>query len=411
MIYLIILLILLFLVYKYDYKENTDYKLSIYWFICFIFILIAGLRYRLGNDTPNYELSYQTTPTLFYLVDYDFSKSRYGIGYQVLASLAKSISNEFFILQLIQASIVNIIFFWFFNKYTKKIFTALLLYSFSLYFELCFVVMREGLAVSIYLLSYPYFLKNKWFPYYLICAIAMLFHNGAIITFIVPILCLPIIKYIFTIDKYFIIKIIAYFILCKILADRFFEYLNLLNITVIDEYASVYETNEFTNAGDMNIIGISMIFFKYLFYPIICVFILFINRNFKINSNTLSKLEILVCCYVYLSIAGTYLSIINRFVHYFSPFVILLISDVVFHKIQYFKIGKIYKYSYILWIIFLLPYLFSYSSNYLSKYSNTQIRNGRAYYPYYSVITKSKDPQRELMYYYIDNRFILNSTK
>ena len=59
MIYLLILALILFCVWRYDLLEETERKEVFYWGICVIFILLAGLRYEIGIDTRRYMKTWQ----------------------------------------------------------------------------------------------------------------------------------------------------------------------------------------------------------------------------------------------------------------------------------------------------------------------------------------------------------------
>ena len=65
MVYLIVLVILLLLTVHYDINGKTKYRNQWYSAITIILILIAGLRFRLGDDTLNYiYMFYYDTPNL-----------------------------------------------------------------------------------------------------------------------------------------------------------------------------------------------------------------------------------------------------------------------------------------------------------------------------------------------------------
>ena len=111
MIYLIVLFLLIILSLRYDIQGKT--KNFVFWYriVLVVFILIAGLRWRLGVDTPNYlENFYYWHPTLD-----KFSFSEYGLGkdpfYVLINSIVKTLGGRFYIVQLIQASIVNVLIF------------------------------------------------------------------------------------------------------------------------------------------------------------------------------------------------------------------------------------------------------------------------------------------------------------
>ena len=64
MLYILIFIILLYFVYKYDYKGKKSKKWTNYYILMIVLIVIAGLRYRLGIDSIRYEEQYKDFPTL-----------------------------------------------------------------------------------------------------------------------------------------------------------------------------------------------------------------------------------------------------------------------------------------------------------------------------------------------------------
>ena len=54
MVYNIIFILLLYLSYNYDFHGHKNGRKGWYYAILVFFILFAGLRWRLGIDTPNY---------------------------------------------------------------------------------------------------------------------------------------------------------------------------------------------------------------------------------------------------------------------------------------------------------------------------------------------------------------------
>ena len=79
MIYLIILLGLFFLTYVYDYRQFSRGRIVWLVVVLIVFILLGGLRYRIGTDTVNYIFDYRLVPPLDKLTSSYFSTTRYDI--------------------------------------------------------------------------------------------------------------------------------------------------------------------------------------------------------------------------------------------------------------------------------------------------------------------------------------------
>ena len=77
MVYFFTILLLLVLILCYDINGKKLYRNECYLFVLVIFIMIAGLRWRVMVDTPNYIYNfYHVYPSLeeFSFVDYPIGK-------------------------------------------------------------------------------------------------------------------------------------------------------------------------------------------------------------------------------------------------------------------------------------------------------------------------------------------------
>ena len=113
MIYLFILVLLFYYTYYFDYLGRRKQRDVAYLFVLVIFILLAGFRYRLGVDTIRYESNFANIPTLTELGKVDFSEENYDPFYYILSIFAKTISSDFWVMQMLQASLVNVVIFSF----------------------------------------------------------------------------------------------------------------------------------------------------------------------------------------------------------------------------------------------------------------------------------------------------------
>lgn len=198
MVYIIILISLIILVWNYDVYHKKDYKWSFFWGLCFAFILYAGLRYRIGGDTIGYMTSFEFYPNLFSsginegikkVQNLSVEYERFRPGWIIYVMLIKTIWNNFFFLQFITAIILNCSIFYTVRKYSDYPFMTLLIFFLNFrFFELEFEIMRESVAVSIFMIiSISQYVKKNWILYYLGSVVASCFHPSAYITFLFPI--------------------------------------------------------------------------------------------------------------------------------------------------------------------------------------------------------------------------------
>ncbi|MST78743.1 hypothetical protein FYJ72_14045 [Prevotella copri] len=106
--YIIIVLLLLYLIYKYDvlgYQINRDKWFK---FTCVIFIFLSGLRYRVGLDTIAYLDIFYNRVDILSKVDWSYVfGGETDPFYYILQSGVKTFFGRFVYLQIIQSLIVK----------------------------------------------------------------------------------------------------------------------------------------------------------------------------------------------------------------------------------------------------------------------------------------------------------------
>lgn len=398
MTYIIIFAVLIGLSYQYDYLGKKSYRITCYISMLLIFILLAGLRYRIGVDSIRYELEYATMPS-FNIAEIKryFETSRYNIGFIITVAISKSISNDFILYQIIESTYVNCVMFWFFFKHTNKIFLALAIYFVFYYFTFTCEVLREACAVSSFLLAYPYFVKSKWLKYYMFSFLALSFHISAIICFILPILYLPCFRPIFTVGKRTIYILIGLLTISFLIGSNFFTIINLYLSAIggVEKLVKSYE-NSTLSESIFNFKGIITFILKNIAYPFGSIMILkmhkghTLNRFQKINSH----FDFMVALFCYFAIISIPIALLYRVCNYFFAFTTIAICNASYNPIVIKK--RKYKLKYDLWLMILLPLFFLQIYGYMEKIpSNKRLRNGMVYYPYYSRLNPQLDANRE----------------
>ena len=249
MIYLLTLLLLLAFIIRFDINGKKLYHDECYLLMLVIFILIAGLRWRLMMDTPNYIYNfYHVYPSLkeFSFKDYPIGKDPF---YVLINSLVISLGGRFFWVQLIEATFVNTLVFKYFKKHCNYIFTCLFFYAITCYFGYSMETMRASFTFVICLFANDYILEKKWIKGYLLLLLAILFHAQAIVMLVVPVL------FFLRFNKLGLFACIAAFFLGYLIQKGIGDYLNLLELTDnISEKASRYaESDKYgTQGGNLN---------------------------------------------------------------------------------------------------------------------------------------------------------------
>ncbi len=383
-IYVFVFIILILLSIVYDAKKGIKgYKFS--YIITFLIItVVAGLRYKIGSDTLAYMDEYKYYPDIFHLTNYNYKDIRDDVLWVVFCSLCKSISDSYFFMQFIHAFLINSVFFYFIYKNTKYRFTAVFFYYILGFLYFNTEILRESMAVSVFLISLSSFYKKKWVQYYILVTVATLFHSSALITFIFPLF----IKIKF--NKFFIISLITVTLLASVIWQLFNENIKyFFAISSIESKANIYLTNELYQ---YSLNGIIYGLFAYVFTPLICVLYFY-----KKNTGS-SKQAPLIWLYISLGIFIIYNNtIFTRFQNYlFFPFIILLSN--IFNNQETKKRDKLSQpfQFFALFLIILVTHYYNYFK--LDITNNTYIYD--RYTPYHSILTKKTTKEREILDYY-----------
>lgn len=392
MLFFSIILLLLFLSFFYDYKKIQKNRNLVYWSLMIFFILISGLRYRVGGDTINYHYLFTNTyPTLSELVTLPILEQKDAPGSLLLFALVKSITGNFYVLQFLISAFFNIAIFCFFYNNSKNIFTCILLYFCCSFATYNFEVLRESIAIGFFLFAFKFFITNKWYKYYFLCLIASSFHYSALFTLFLPLTQIPGLNIFFKFNKSFILSCAIIYIIISIISTKFFDIINLIQLSSIQTYSAQYEKSDlFGGKQQFSVNGFITFFLtKIIFIIIIMYFLTKLNPN----SKKIDKINSLLCVYLYLSIFGYFIVIVDRFNNYLLPFVFLSVSSILYSKMQIRKFK--YKLSYSLWMLLIFPYLFLPIYGMFKNYRDTNFKWMDKYYPYSSIIYPVKYENKE----------------
>ncbi|MCM1376989.1 MAG: EpsG family protein [Clostridium sp.] len=365
--------------------------------------MISGLRYRLGVDTIRYESAYADFPSLLELEKYDFSNTRYEPGFIIFCSITRTFSPDFVYLQLLHAFVVNTIVFLFTRHYCRNKFFVLTLYYVFLYLNFNCQVMRESLAVCIFLCSWPLIKKGKWLWYYVVAAVNILFHTSAIFMLLLPIFMLPGIRALFKPGLRSLFIIAAIIVGGFILQQMFFKAIVLMNMgDRLMDRASMYGSTA-DGGSRLNIFGAFSKIFRHILYPLVALIFMRMNwrhthRNTKGKKPGWWKLEVLVMCGIYSASASIPINIFGRFFNYFGMFIFMVLGDWLFSKFHFKE--KTYRLEPRYWALIFLPLfayqLYAYNAN--ANKSGT-LKTWMQFYPYSSQLNPEDNLDREKIYH------------
>lgn len=376
MIYISIFILLIILSLHFDLRGKKGNRDICYYGIMVVFILVAGLRYRLGTDTPNYIWHfYHDIPKLDRLTVDDISIGNKTL-WILLNSLILSLGGKFYMVQLIQTTFVNVLIFRYIKKHSNHLFTCLFFYFLCMYFSLNMEVMKAALSIVVCYYANDYVLRKKWLKAYSLFAVAILFHPQALLISFVSIF------YFLRFNKLGFLVLAFSFVVGIVIQSVFGDYLMLFEFDdALADKTAALANNEHTISQDHSQIYLSMAVYVYIVYALISFF--YIKQN--VNSNLL-EFEPFLFFFVLFYVVSINAFIFYRFSMYYMIYLILFISD---FFVNY--IGKRRKVSfgvaYFKSFVIILPFIV------LVGY----FRGSRAYryYPYSSVIERSVDKERE----------------
>lgn len=356
LIYLIPLVLTVWGAIHFDINKNKGGNI-LYQFLLIYLILIIGLRFEVGGDTLVYMEDYLWRGNL---TEWEFTWTDYYEPlYSLLCAIAKTIGSDFVYFQLLHAIIFNYCLFYFISKTTAYKFSALFFCFIYYYLYFSTEILRESLAILVFILNYKNYEKGNWFKYYCGVAIAMLFHISAIILIIFPFARKLQFNW-----KYWLIllgSIIVFFNL-----DWLFSMLS--NVEKIANKLAVYEDVSLTESGILGTILATLIYSRFTILPLIIY--LWDKKILKQQP----QYEGLICLYTLLGV-GTwfYPAIFERFPNYITPLFFISITNIIVPSfLKAATLSRKFVASLLLFLIIIV-------------YASFPARIYMRYIPYYSV--------------------------
>lgn len=379
MIYLVILFLLLILSIHYDICEKTRNR--VFWesLILLIFVLLAGLRWRLGIDTTRYlDTYYHDLPTIdkFSFEDYPLMRSPL---YYLLCSLVKTVGGRYYIIQIIESLFVNTLIFKYIKKHSSYFFTCLLFYFLIYYTIYNMETMRASFGIAICLFGNDYIKDRKWLKGYLLYLVAFLFHYQFLI-----LLLLPLLSFI-KLDFKGIIILFAALVVGYIASVRLGDYIQLFEINEkMSEKATQYGESDDFGARELSLWSIILVKVPPIFMLVWAI--LYVKRNN--HSSDFAKIESFAMFGLIFSMIQFSIQIIYRFVEIYAIYFVLYYAEFFCSLAKSQKLSRSLALSRS--IILFIPLFYSVALN--------NLRSNFRYYPYSSVIERRIDKNRELRY-------------
>ena len=307
-IFIFVYLVGLSTIYTYFEEKKDEIKLlTIPTFI--MFLVFDGFRNSSVGGDLNFYVNVFKENSLQIPELSNIFKSRFEIGYILLNNSVRYFSDNYTILLFSFAIITLSIWFYVFWNYSENIYISLLIYFSSLGMLLySFSNIRQGLSISVGLLGFYFFTKEKYIKGILCILIAPLLH----ITGIICILFL-ILRRIHLSLKVFIIVLLGI-----ILAFPFLKNFSEIFVNIFPQYTSYLESSWFLDSYKLAPVALSIV---YIIFFVIGETIL---KNSELTESE-EYIRILFFCYLIFTITTMQTSLLSRFAHYFSPFAALYV--------------------------------------------------------------------------------------
>lgn len=157
-------------------------------FCCFLLVLVAGFRYRVGTDALLYQDLFEIYPKIGDLSAKYVFESRWAPLFVVWFSFCHTLFDSFIVYQFIYAAILTFAIYLTLLNNTKMLLYVLALYFVYAFPYFTFDLCREGLAMSIFLYGFYFLQKKKIIVYFVFAALAYLTHPSSVFVFFVPLL-------------------------------------------------------------------------------------------------------------------------------------------------------------------------------------------------------------------------------
>lgn len=300
--------------------EYKSFKRNSFWMPLIVLSLFAGVRSsQVGTDSGAYTRRFRSGLN----IDYFQPEKGIEIGYEAYEYLILKFTHNYFWLFFLSSLIIIYCYLIIIKKYSINYRLSIFLFITLGIYTFFFNGLRQGLAMAIFSLSLPFLLEKRFLYYLIICLIASLFHNTALIMipfyFLVNLRIKP------------LYKIVATFLGSLISSKFLVSYIASTN----ERYEGYSKVSE--NSGGFLTLG---------FYTLILLFIGYIIYYFKINDKNTLKMynfySLGVVFIIPIALLGTNPSGPQRLLTYFSWLLVLLLPtiDKVINK-KYFNIALV----------------------------------------------------------------------
>lgn len=386
--YIILILLLIYGIVKYDIKSKKNVKYE--YLVLFILFFLSAFQYHIGADIFSYEYEYIQGYSINDINDlYSHIDNRRQPAWVLLICFLRFFSDDFLLFKIIQALFINYSIYRLIKHMQLPIYMTLLMYFLFIYPNLNFNTLRQSFAVALFAYAIPYLESKKWIPYYICCFLAFMFHNSAIVLFVLPFSTLIktiTIKHVLLVT---IFMVALYLIFMVTNANSILiTLLGTLNLgDNMTELGIAYlENDKYFRTRGFVMLGHIIVWLIPISY--------YIKNNIGLEKysflhNPLFKFLCLISVVFYF--LDSYVPIFYRFNLYLILIYYGYASCMIIEHLKHPK-------KYLISAILIMLYIISPSMSYFRESSVSGNRLIDQYYPWHSVYSKETEAERELLY-------------
>jgi hypothetical protein len=291
-----IVLFIFFLFSFYSYFVNRKLEKKLYYLLVVLLCFIAGFRYETGNDWYIYEVIFENTLEISVLFsDPNLYISHFNdieIGYKILNSLVLGMGGDVQVIFLLTNVFSFYVLSKFINRYSNYRILSLLIYYSIFYLNFNMSIIRQGIALSFFLLAFNYLVRRQSVKYFMVAIIASLFHVSALV--LIPIYFVYHLRY----SRTFYAVLVGTAIFIRIFEIKIlFYFSSLIPAFIMSDLTHYFENNisdsliSFGNLERILMVGLILIFGSAMvkkreeYHIFISMYVIYVALNFVLYEN------------------------------------------------------------------------------------------------------------------------------
>ncbi len=176
--YILLVLFYIILTVISYYKSRSRFIIEIISIV--VFILFFGFRGFIFYDWSSYYPAFESLPDIFTLFTQDWMKWGWEPGFILFASIIKELTNSYQFFILLCTVINTLLLTRFFKLYIAILPLGFMMYLTMNGIQISTDLLRNSIAICIFLNAIPYIQQRKLIPYMSLCLLAATFHSSAL---------------------------------------------------------------------------------------------------------------------------------------------------------------------------------------------------------------------------------------